>query len=60
MPVEYLDFHLISELYHCTPEELDRQDSSITYQHAHFMRIKNQEERKQSKRAEQRSRLNKN
>jgi hypothetical protein len=55
--MEYIDFLMISELYHCTPEELDLQDSSIISQHLNFMRIRGEEQRKEAKRAEQRSRL---
>jgi len=55
--MEYIDFLMISELYHCTPEELDRQDSSIISQHLAFMRIRGEEQRKEMKRAEQRAKL---
>lgn len=55
LPEEYIDFLMISELYHCTPEELDRQDSSVISTHLHFMRIRSQESNRQSKRTEQRN-----
>ncbi len=58
--MEYIDFLMISELYHCTPEELDRQDSSIINQHLNFMRIRAEEQNKEAKRAEQRARLRSN
>lgn len=48
---------MISELYHCTPEELDRQDSSTISQHLNFMRIRGEEQQKDMKRAEQRARM---
>jgi hypothetical protein len=58
--MEYIDFLMISELYHCTPEELDRQDSSTINQHLNFMRIRAEEQNKDAKRAEQRARLRSN
>lgn len=57
LPPEYIDFLLISELYHCTPEELDRQDAAKVQMHLEFMRIREQERLKEHKRSEQRARI---
>lgn len=57
LPPEYVDFLLISELYHCTPEELDRQDAATIQLHLEFMRIREQERLKDQRRSEQRARV---
>lgn len=52
-PPEYADYLLVKELYHCTPSELDEQDSFITDLHIEFMGLEAKEQKLQEKRAEQ-------
>lgn len=58
-PQEYVDYVLIKNLYHCTPEELDRQDDHITSLHIEFMTLEAKEEALQMKRSEQAARVRK-
>lgn len=56
-PQEYVDYVLIKNLYHCTPEELDKQDDFITSLHVDFMGLEAKEEALQAKRAEQAAKI---
>ncbi len=53
MPVEYIDFLLCTEIYHCTPSELDAQDHETVQMHIAFINMKREKERIDQKRQEQ-------
>jgi len=54
-----MDYLLIKELYHCTPEELDRQDYTRLKLHFDIIMLERKKEYLDSKRAEQKSNIRK-
>ena len=58
LPIEFSDYRLIRDLYHCTPEELDRQDDTTVELHGNFMALDARERNYNERRAEQRKRNN--
>jgi len=52
---EYVEYLLIKELYHCTPSELDMQDTAITDLHFKILMLERKKEYIDSKRQEQKS-----
>ena len=58
-PLEYADYVLIRDLYHCTPLELEEQDQSTLDLHREFMRQEAKWKKIESKRSEQEAKLNK-
>lgn len=59
LPQEWADYLLIKELYHCTPEELDRQEYAITEMHIGFLGLQNRSQNIEGKRASQRAKFKK-
>jgi len=39
MPREWTDFILMRDIYHCTPEEMDKQDDTTIDMHAQFVNM---------------------
>lgn len=54
-PKEYVDFLLIKELYHCTPSELDEQDTYKINLDFQILMLERKKQFIDSKRAEQKS-----
>lgn len=49
-PVEYLDYIMMTQLYHCTPKEFDEQDPRIIQLHKKFLNAERRAEQKRSER----------
>jgi hypothetical protein len=52
-PIEYRDYILIKDLYHCTPSELDKQEEKKLQLHFDILMYERKQEYLKSKRSEQ-------
>lgn len=58
-PSEYIDYLLIKKLYHCTPSELEKEDSKTIELHLGFMNLETKEANLQGQRQKQLQKLRK-
>jgi len=63
VPDGYIDFVMCTELYHCTPEELSRQDADVVSRHFFMyqekLKVENRVKRDQEARQKARSKSGK-
>jgi len=43
-PIEYIEYLLIKNVYHCTPDELEQQNNDTTDLHLIFMNLENKKQ----------------
>lgn len=59
LPQEYIDFQIMSQVYHCTPSEFDEQEDWIIDAHIEFLDVQNEQARLERNRQEQRAKQKK-